>query len=113
MPTPDADLRYLEAAQKSAELERYLQESKNLEILTAAAIARLKEVWIQVFDGEYVPKEKILRSWLNKYDPLLIQRAIEACGPAAQAGRISEHNFNGMLRYVGATLRNLEIEGAA
>jgi len=106
-PAPDADYHYLQSEQQRLEYERYLESKTKRDLAESQVVQIILNHWSATFGGSYVPTDEQVRSWLKYYRPELIERAISACYPAYQQGKIRERWFDDMLRYIGATMRNM------
>lgn len=104
---PDMDLQYLKAEQERAEISRYLAASKAREQAVLQVIRRIQDVWANCFHTKKVPSDSVVKGWLVRSDPEVIELAIEAAIPAFHADRIKISSFNKMLAYVSAIMRNM------
>lgn len=113
-PSPDADLQHLKTEQQRLEYERYLDAKTRRDEAHQKVVNAIQATWRGTFRGRYEctlePSDSQVTSWLARYSPELIERGIVACFPVFQRNQIGEWNFENMLRYVGAVIRNKAIE---
>jgi hypothetical protein len=104
---PDADVKYLWAAQELAEARRFIRIKKKLDAAQNVVISVLQRHWIANLNtSEKAPSANIVRQWLTYYSPEEIVRAINLAIPRVN-GRPDEFpRFDNNVRYVSGILRN-------
>lgn len=108
---PDADLLYLEAQQEAAELRRYQAALQDKEAALMGVVADLQDLWCEVSDLDWSPKDRIIRDLLLKYSPESVEAAIRDVAPKVQSGYIAGR-YSGAgqawVRYLYAVARNTD-----
>lgn len=106
---PDADLAFLQVQQELAESKRYLDASRLSEEAQKKVIERLQEVWHNCLGGDKVPGDLIIRGWLQKFSPEMIEDGIYKTVPVVAAEKISPWALRRLISYTFAVMRNMEI----
>lgn len=102
---PDADLMYLNIQQEIAELQRYdrAKEERSL-ALEKAATRIIKSSWFGLYDGDWHPSIRFVSQVIDKYDPYVAEKAIEATAIAFNQGKLKKHEA--WFPYTWAVARN-------
>lgn len=107
-PRPDADLKYLEVQQETAELRRYQDALAVKEAALQDVIELLQDVWL-VCAGEpidWVPTAQVMRQFLHRYSPEIVEEALRDVAPKVASGYLSQR-ANKWLPYLWSVMRNL------
>lgn len=114
-PRPDADLALLKVEQEMAEVRRFLAAKESLDRAYGEATSALQETW-----GEYltdaVPNSRVFTPWLQNYGADEIEKSIKIATVAYTKGKFGfddNRAFKKLLPYVGAILRNRQIDREA
>lgn len=103
---PDADLKYMELQQEVAEIRRYQDAQAIREEAMIDLINTMRDVWIAASgDVGWMPKEHVFRLLLNKYDPEIVEYAIDEVAGKLSTGYVFKGN--GWLPYLYAVARNM------
>lgn len=114
-PRPDADLALLKAQQEMVEARRYLDAKKMRDAAFLSVADSLRDTWSQCLTEETVPTDRVLINWISKYGAEEVEVSIRAAIPAYMRNQFGYGNgqFNNLLKYVGAVLRNRAEETGA
>lgn len=106
-PRPDADLRYLEVQQEIAEAERYQQSLAAREIALGKTIQGLVLLWNQVVGGDlgWQPKERVIRQFLARYSPEIVEAGIRDVAPKVLTNYIKGDSW---VPYMWSVMRNID-----
>ena len=92
---PDADLVWLETQQEIAELRRYQEAvQKRLEV-TEQIAESLADVWQSFTCYDWAPSEHIIKGWMAKYDPEIIEEAIKVTSVKMRSGTLYGFQIDG------------------
>lgn len=104
-PRPDADIKYLEVQQEIAELKRYQDVVAIRASAFADVIETLESIWWSSAPGiDWRPSDKLLRQFLNKYSPEIVEEALRDVAPKVETGYVAKARFD---RYIWAVMRNM------
>lgn len=104
---PDADLKYLHAAQELAEAERFLETKRLLDAVRGNLVASIQSHWYRrLATSEDVPADSVIHQWLSFYTPEQIIDAIDRSVPAIHGRPWTFKRFDNYVRYVSGVLRN-------
>lgn len=113
-PRPDADLHWLQVAQETAEIDRYLKAKKVRDKALKSLMQALEETWAQCLTNKYVPNDKQWLNWLNVFSPDEIESAIRKATRKYQSERNwrinQEYHVNTAIRYVSGILNRVRQE---
>lgn len=103
---PDADLKYLEAAQELAEAKRFLEVRAELDKSRQLLIEVIQNHWHKTLctDND-VPADKVILQWLSFYTADQIISAIDRSVPAINGRPWTFKRFDNYIRYVSGVLR--------
>lgn len=111
-PRPDADLAFLKVQQEIAEVKRFLAAKKKRDAAMKQLCNALRDCWADKLT-ETTPSDRILIPWINRYGAEEIERSISCALPKYMANRFGSHDesaFHKLLPYIGAILRNREMD---
>src|SRR3990167_2972010 len=111
-PRPDADLAFLEAQQEIAEARRYLASLEQRQTVLLDVVTRLQDLWSDVSDLDWVPKDRVLLQMLNRYSAEIVEAAVRDVAPKIASGYIPGRTGAGQawVKYMWAVMRNQEAE---
>lgn len=107
VPRPDADLKWLEAQQEIAELERYQKAKAKRDQAYYEVALGLQDTWCLAFNTDTVPKDQNLINLMQQIPPEIIEKAIYI---TALNQKISS-SFNARYRYMCGVAWNLFKQG--
>lgn len=108
-PRPDADIAYLKIEQERAELDRFLNAKQEFDERMSDACDALQDTWCRYLTKDWMPTERVLIPWINRYGAQEIHEAIILSVPAYTSNRFGyddERAFGKLVPYIGAVLRN-------
>lgn len=112
-PKPDADLKFLELQQEIAEVNRYLSAKQTRDEAIDRLCYSLQSIWGEHLTDD-VPSKMVLLPWIRKYGPDEIETVIHLASPKYMAGQFrGVREFTNLIRYIGAVLRNRQMDGSA
>lgn len=107
-PKPDADLKTLEVQQELAELKRYQEAVAAREAVLIRVVESLQQVWFACSDLEWCPADSVIRQFLNKYPPDVVEEAIRDVAPKVASDYLPSKRGTQWIPYMWAVMRNLE-----
>lgn len=107
---PDADLEYLAVQQEIAEIERYEHSLAARNEAMTRLCASFQELWCDVGDLDWHPKDRIILSLLARYEPEIVEMAIRDVAPKVGSGYLPSYNDRKWVSYLYAVARNLAEE---
>ncbi len=110
-PKPDADLKYLEQQQEVVELRRYQAALAAREVALEEVVTALQNLWIRLVEDaiDWHPHQRVMRQFLTKYSPEIVELAIRDVAPKVIGGYIKDGN-GGWVRYMWSVMRNMVSE---
>lgn len=110
-PRPRADLAYLEVQQEVAEARRYQRALEERENALLDVIIALTHLWQRVTDDDldWHPKQRVMRQFLSRYSPEVVEAAIRDVAPKVLTGYVSSQG-NAWVRYMWVVMRNIAAE---
>lgn len=106
---PDADLMYLETQQEIAELRRFQMAAQEHDDLISEIIIRLGDIWQDYTGLSWVPKERILRTLIDRYGPEITEESVRRMAWRIAAGKV-ETSSNRWVGYLMSVARNVSEE---
>lgn len=106
---PDADLMFLETQQEIAELRRYRDAAMERDELLVEVIERLEEIWVQYTELKWTPKERILRTLIDRYGPDIAEEAVRRMAWRIATGKVETYGTR-WIGYLMSIARNIEDE---
>lgn len=108
---PDADLEYLAVQQELAEIERYQHTLALREEALKGLVNSLQDLWMEVSELDWYPKDRLIRSMLLKYDVESVEAAIRETAPKITSGffgtaAMDMGRGDNWLKYMWAVARN-------
>lgn len=111
-PRPDADLKWLEVQQETAELRRYQEALAIREAALNEVVERLQELWCTVSELDWCPKDRIVRQFLARYSPEVVEEAFRDVAPKVASGYIAgRYSGSGQawVKYLWGVMRNADV----
>jgi hypothetical protein len=110
-PKPDADLKYLEMQQEVAELRRYQVALAAREEVLKEVVIALQDLWMTIVDGaiDWHPADHIIRQFLARYAPEVVESAIRDVAPKVVSGYVSDRGGK-WVPYMWSVMRNMVAE---
>jgi HNH endonuclease len=103
---PDADLLYLETQQELAELRRYQEAKVERDALLDDIACTLEEDFWQVSRRDWAVADRVIRPLLDRYEPVIVERALRAVGFRIADGRVNTQ-WQAWVAYLNAVARNM------
>lgn len=110
-PRPDADIRTLQVQQEAAEIRRYQAALDERERLLIGLITDLQDLWTECAGDilDWHPATYVLRQFLGRYPPEMVEAAIRDVAPKVAGGYVSDRS-NKWVPYMWSVMRNLQEE---
>lgn len=103
--TPDADLAWLELQQETAELRAYQASKNERDRLIAEIVKSLQQTWFDHSGLDWCPSEQVVRQFLSRYSPEIVEQAIMIVAPKEASGYTK--GAKGWLRYIWGVIRKM------
>ena len=103
---PDADFETLAVEQEIGEIRQYQRRLAAREEAQKELIRDLQDAWVSASGLDWSPHERIVKQFLGRYEPTIIEAAILAVAP-----KVADRRFRGKddwLKYLWGTMRNME-----
>lgn len=108
---PDADLEFLKVQQEIAEARRFLEAERRREEVTLQVIEAIQRAWEECdMTDDDVPADSVVRSWLSRFNPQLIVKAIRRGSGKVRSGH-TYGGFSGAVRYISGVMYRMQEEG--
>lgn len=101
---PDADLEWLATQQEIAELRRYQEAVKEKTEIEGEIAKSFQDIWQEYSDLDWVPKKRVIREWINKFDPEIVEEAIKVTAPKVARGMLYSNKDYDWERYMWGTM---------
>ncbi len=104
---PDADIKYLWAAQELAEAKRFLKAKKKMDAARESVVAVLQKHWAEHLRTDHkIPSAAVFKQWLSYYSAEEVVSAINMAIPRINGRPFEFSRFENYVRYVSGILRN-------
>ena len=106
-PRPDAELAYLEVQQEIEETRHYRAALAEREAETDRLVESLQDMWCGLTHIYlFTPDSVILRQFLNRYSPEVVEAALRDVAPKVDSGYV-EPDGRAWIRYAWTVMRNM------